>query len=132
MLRATVDSIRKRSEDLDFSDTVLLALSIGAALASIAGIGLELHSIKEAAPDVALARAGVAVLTILISWIFLHTLFTIHYAHYFYGGAEEEGGLKFPDGIEEPATGISSISPSPSALPHRRRMSRSVRPACAS
>ncbi|MBB2752020.1 UNVERIFIED_ORG: putative membrane protein [Rhizobium aethiopicum] len=101
MLRATVEGIRKRSADLDFSDTVLLALSIGAALASIAGIGIELHSIKEATPDVALARAGAAVLTILISWIFLHTLFTIHYAHYFYGGADE-GGLKFPDGIEEP------------------------------
>ncbi|RFB90266.1 hypothetical protein B5K11_19600 [Rhizobium leguminosarum bv. trifolii] len=101
MLRATVESIRKRSADLDFSDTVLLSLSIGAALASIAGIGIELHSIKEATPDVALARAGAAVLTILISWIFLHTLFTIHYAHYFYGGADE-GGLKFPDGIEEP------------------------------
>ncbi|AGS23471.1 DUF1345 domain-containing protein [Rhizobium etli] len=102
MLRATVETIRKRSADLDFSDTVLLALSIGAALASIAGIGIELHSIKEAPPDVALTRAGAAVLTILISWIFLHTLFTIHYAHYFYGGANEGSGLKFPDGIEEP------------------------------
>ncbi|MBX4907582.1 MULTISPECIES: DUF1345 domain-containing protein [Rhizobium] len=102
MLRATVETIRKRSADLDFSDTVLLSLSIGAALASIAGIGTELHSIKEAPPDVALTRAGAAVLTILISWIFLHTLFTIHYAHYFYGGADEESGLKFPDGIEEP------------------------------
>ncbi|KKZ88375.1 hypothetical protein B5K05_21185 [Rhizobium phaseoli] len=102
MLRATVESIRQRAADLDFSDTVLLALSIGAALASIAGIGLELHLIKDATPDVALTRAGGAVLTILISWVFLHTLFTIHYAHYFYGGADEEGGLKFPDGIEEP------------------------------
>ncbi|PCK79496.1 DUF1345 domain-containing protein [Rhizobium sophoriradicis] len=102
MLRATVESIRERAEDLDFSDTVLLALSIGAALASIAGIGLELHSIKEATPDMALARAGGAVLTILISWVFLHTLFTIHYAHYFYGGMDEGSGLKFPDGIEEP------------------------------
>ena len=48
MLRATVESIRKRSEDLDFSDTFLLFLSIAAALASIAGIGIELHSIKDA------------------------------------------------------------------------------------
>jgi len=103
MLRATVDSIRKRSADLDFSDTVLLALSIGAALASIAGIGIELHSIKDAPADVALWRAAAAILTILISWFFLHTLFTIHYAHYFYGGSDKCEGLKFPDGIEEPA-----------------------------
>ncbi|EJJ29901.1 DUF1345 domain-containing protein [Rhizobium sp. CF142] len=103
MLRATVESIKKRSEDLDFSDTFLLFLSIVAALASIAGIGIELHSVKEAPPDIAFARAAAAILTIMISWLFLHTLFTIHYAHYFYGGPEKGDGLKFPDGIEEPA-----------------------------
>ncbi|MDM9620819.1 DUF1345 domain-containing protein [Rhizobium sp. S96] len=102
MLRATVASIRKRSEDLDFSDTLLLFLSISAAVASIAGIGLELHSVKEAAPGVALGRALAAIVTILISWVFLHTLFTVHYAHRFYGGDDKGEGLKFPEGVEEP------------------------------
>jgi uncharacterized membrane protein len=46
MLRASVEKIRKRSADLDFSDSLLLFLSIAAALASIAGIGLELHQVK--------------------------------------------------------------------------------------
>lgn len=102
MLRATVSDIRKRSEDLDFSDTFVLFLSVAAAIASIAGIGLELHSVKEAAPDVAFARAMAAIGTILISWVFLHTLFTIHYAHRFYGGPDKGEGLIFPDKIEEP------------------------------
>jgi uncharacterized membrane protein len=103
MLRATVASIRKRSEDLDFSDSLLLFLSISAALASIAGIGLELHTIKEtASPGVVLTRALAAVVTILISWVFLHTLFTVHYAHRFYGGDDKGEGLKFPEGVDEP------------------------------
>ncbi|WP_413710334.1 DUF1345 domain-containing protein [Rhizobium sp. Rhizsp82] len=102
MLRATVSDIRRRSEDLDFSDTFVLFLSIAAAVASIAGIGLELHSVKDAPPDVAFARAIAAVVTILISWVFLHTLFTIHYAHRFYGGSDKGEGLMFPDKIEEP------------------------------
>ncbi|SCW74484.1 Uncharacterized membrane protein [Rhizobium mongolense subsp. loessense] len=102
MLRATVADIRKRAEDLDFSDTFVLFLSIAAALASIAGIGLELHSVKEAPPDVAFARACAAVVTILVSWVFLHTLFTIHYAHRFYRGPDKGEGLIFPDRIEEP------------------------------
>jgi uncharacterized membrane protein len=102
MLRANVDSIRKRAEDLDFSDSLLLSLSIAAALASIAGIGLELHSVKEAAPGEALARAGAAIVTILISWVFLHTLFTVHYAHRYYGGEDTAEGLKFPDAVSEP------------------------------
>ena len=102
MLRATVSDFRRRSEDLDFSDTFVLFLSIAAAVASIAGIGLELHSVKDAPPDVAFARAIAAVVTILISWVFLHTLFTIHYAHRFYGGPDKGEGLMFPDKIEEP------------------------------
>ncbi|RDJ08738.1 DUF1345 domain-containing protein [Rhizobium grahamii] len=102
MLRASVETIRKKSEDLDFSDSLLLFLSISAALASIAGIGLELHSVKDVAPSVALTRALVAIVTILISWVFLHTLFTVHYAHRFYGGSEKGEGLKFPEGRREP------------------------------
>lgn len=102
MLRATVSDIRRRSEDLDFSDTFVLFLSIAAAVASIAGIGLELHSVKDAPADVALRRAMAAIVTILISWVFLHTLFTIHYAHRFYGGRDKAEGLVFPDKIEEP------------------------------
>ncbi len=107
MLRASVATIRKRAADLDFSDSLLMFLSIAAALASIAGIGLELHQVKEAEPGVALTRALVAVVTILISWVFLHTLFTVHYAHRFYG-VDDDGdglkgdGLKFPEGVEEP------------------------------
>jgi len=102
MLRATVSDIRRRSEDLDFSDTFVLFLSIAAAIASVAGIGLELHSVKDAPADVAFGRAIAAVVTILISWVFLHTLFTIHYAHRFYGGPDKGEGLMFPDKIEEP------------------------------
>jgi uncharacterized membrane protein len=107
MLRASVATIRKRSADLDFSDTLLMFLSIAAALASIAGIGLELHQVKDAAPGAALARAMVAIATILISWVFLHTLFTLHYAHRYYGGDDDGDGvkgdgLKFPEGLDEP------------------------------
>lgn len=107
MLRANVATIRKRAADLDFSDSLLMFLSIAAALASIAGIGLELHQVKDAESGVALTRALVAVVTILISWVFLHTLFTVHYAHRFYG-VDDDGdglkgdGLKFPEGVEEP------------------------------
>jgi uncharacterized membrane protein len=102
MLRAKVADIRRRAEDLDFSDTLVLFLSIAAALASIAGIGVELHSIKDAAPNVAFAKASAAIVTILISWVFLHTLFTVHYAHRFYSDLEKGDGLIFPDRIEEP------------------------------
>jgi uncharacterized membrane protein len=39
--------------------------------------------------------------------VFLHTLFTLHYAHRFYGGDDDGDGvkgdgLKFPEGVAEP------------------------------
>src|SRR5262249_2668427 len=41
--------------------------------------------------------------TIILSWIFVHTSFTLHYAHEFYGEGRDRklGGLKFP-GDEDP------------------------------
>ncbi len=102
MLTADVRRIRKRSADLDFSDVLVLSLSILAALASIAGIGLELSGVKEASPGIEAARAGLAFATILISWVFLHTLFTTHYAHRFYADPAQKPAIIFPEHIEEP------------------------------
>lgn len=102
MLTSDAHRIRKRSADLDFSDAFLLFLSIAAAIASIGGIALELLGVKEAPPEVALVRALMAIVTILISWVFLHILFTTHYAHRFYGDLHKGQGLKFAEPVEEP------------------------------
>ncbi|MBB3289847.1 MULTISPECIES: DUF1345 domain-containing protein [unclassified Rhizobium] len=102
MLTANALSIRKRSADLDFSDGFLLFLSIAAAIASIGGIALDLLGVKDASPEVAFYRVMMAIVTILISWTFLHTLFTIHYAHRFYSIPGKGQGLKFAEPVEEP------------------------------
>ncbi|MET0746733.1 MAG: DUF1345 domain-containing protein [Rhizobium sp.] len=102
MLRSNVSRIRERAADTDFSDVLVLCLSILAALASIGGIGIELSGVKNAPAAEALANAGTAFLTILISWIFLHTLFTTHYAHHFYADDSGKPPIRFPDDIEEP------------------------------
>lgn len=102
MLRSNVYRIRERAADQDFSDVLVLCLSIAAALASIAGIGLELSGVKNAPAEQAVANAGVAFLTISISWIFLHTLFTTHYAHHFYADGNDKPPIRFPDDIKEP------------------------------
>lgn len=102
MLTADAHRIRQRSADLDFSDGLLLFLSSAAAVASIGGIVLDLLGIKDVSPDVAVFRVGMAIVTILLSWAFLHLLFTIHYAHRFYGGSGKGHGLKFAEPVEEP------------------------------
>lgn len=47
-------------------------------------------------------------MTIFSSWLLIHTMFALHYAHRYYGGEMEEPvgevnkGLAFPDGEPQP------------------------------
>ncbi|MCX8996896.1 DUF1345 domain-containing protein [Rhizobiaceae bacterium BDR2-2] len=97
MITVDLDGLRRRAADLDFSDSVILVLSVVAALASIAGIGFELLGAQESPPHEKLLGAALAMTTVLLSWAFLHTLFTLHYAHRFYSGDGAGAGLIFPE-----------------------------------
>jgi uncharacterized membrane protein len=56
-----------------------------------------LHS-KNAAP----LQVALSVSSIVLAWVFVNTVFTLHYAHDFYLGADPaQAGLAFP-GSEEP------------------------------
>ena len=43
-------------------------------------------------------------MTILCSWLFVHTSFALHYAHEFYGEGRDDliGGLRFPEPNYDP------------------------------
>ena len=66
-------------------------LTATTSLASLASVLVELgHS-----PSPYQILLGIA--TILLSWKFMHTMFALHYAHEFYGEADDRmGGLVFP------------------------------------
>ena len=97
MMTVGLEGLRRRAADLDFSDSVILALSVLAALASLAGIGFELLAGEDATSGQRLFGTALAMATVLISWTLLHTLFTVHYAHRYYADAGEGGGLIFPE-----------------------------------
>ena len=40
------------------------------------------------------------IVTVVLSWAFIHTIFALHYAHDFYGARPHESGLRFPGGGE--------------------------------
>ena len=48
------------------------------------------------------AHVMLAITTILLSWAFVHTIFTFHYAHEFYSDRRDGkiGGLEFPHDAE--------------------------------
>ena len=72
-------------------------MTIVAALASLAAIAVELHGIRDSGgARIEGGRLMLAGGTILASWIFVHTMFALHYAHDYYAGGDDRGGLKFP------------------------------------
>jgi uncharacterized membrane protein len=71
------------------TDVILLA----AAVISLAAVGfflLQASSAKGSAQDL---LAGVGVLTVALSWLLVHTVFTLRYALLYYAG--RDGGIDF-------------------------------------
>ncbi len=101
--RATVPQIRQRASQQDEGAFVILALSIIATLASLVAIVVELGGSKQAPQGEATLHVLLAMATILLSWLFVHTIFSLHYAHEYYGEGRDRqfGGLEFP-GDKEP------------------------------
>jgi uncharacterized membrane protein len=103
IMRCDVERIRKRAAEQDEGAFAILLLSVGATLASLVAIVFELGGSKQAPHDQTVIQALLAMATILLSWAFVHTIFSIHYAHEYYGERRDGilGGLIFP-GEKEP------------------------------
>src|SRR5262245_12560225 len=97
--RAEIHAIRQRAAMQDEGRITILVLTVAAALASVAAIFAELAS--PAGGSRGPGQLGVATVTILLSWAFIHTMFALHYAHEFY---DESGGrgMAFPGDDQEP------------------------------
>ncbi len=102
MARSHVGHIRLQARVEDEGRNAILVLSAAAALASLGAILVELGSSAVSGSVGPPAHLALATLTIVLSWVFTHTIFALHYAHDFYsedGGPR--GGLQFP-GSEDP------------------------------
>jgi uncharacterized membrane protein len=93
-----VSDIRQRAEIEDEGRLGTLVLTVAAALASLGAIIAELGPSAAEGTVRQPPQLILAMLTILLSWAFIHTIFALHYAHDFYGDGGNEGGLEFPGG----------------------------------
>lgn len=97
LIRArSVEDIRARAAELDQAGAAVLPLSLLAAGASIFVIVVQAAS--GGPPSGSAALFSIAV--IALSWLFVHLIFALHYAHEFYAPAEtgkgDREGLIFP------------------------------------
>jgi uncharacterized membrane protein len=80
MTGCDANHIRRRAAVQDEGRFTILVLVVLSALASLIAILAELSGANRQPAQLALAGA-----TILLSWIFMHTIFALHYAHEYYG-----------------------------------------------
>ena len=100
MARCDVHHIRRRAVQQDDGAIAILVLTAIAALASFGAIIAELGTAQGATRTP--AQLVIATATIVLSWVFTHMTFALHYAHEFYGErGRKDGGMAFP-GKDEP------------------------------
>lgn len=102
MLSSSVERMKRRATDIDLPDGQILLFSLVSAVASLSVIFLLLQGVHQSSGDPFAARPIETIGTLTLSWIFVHTLFTVHYAHMFYANEGAARGLKFPEDCEEP------------------------------
>ena len=104
LTHADDQSMRRRAQELDEGRLAILAGAIFAALISFGAIVAELSIAKDLHGFEKSAHISLAIATIVLSWFFIHLIFTLHYAHEFYfefdadgdGKPDLRGGLRFP------------------------------------
>jgi len=99
MIRSTPQSMRTRAVREQDGRWTVLTLMAAAASASLIAIGFILSGMKDLPPEMVAVHVILAGLTIVLSWVFVNTLFAQIYAHEFYGpkrGPKDPTSIDFP------------------------------------
>ncbi len=97
--------IREQAKVQDSSRSIIFIIILVSTFASILAVLLLIVTKKEDTSGTSW-RILIAILGMLLSWFLIHTIFTLRYAHIYYGDHKtkpntHEGGLDFP-GDERP------------------------------
>lgn len=94
--------IRSQVQVQDPKRIIVFMLVLIATMASILGVVLMIIAKQEGTVDTGW-RIPMAIAGMVLSWVLIHTLFTLRYAHIYYGNdvdnpTNHAGGLSFPGG----------------------------------
>lgn len=104
MVKATPENIQRYSQYEYEGRLAIFMAIIGVACASVLAIGFLFSDNKKSLTVMLLAlHVTLAVMTIISSWVLVHTIFALQYAHNYYrnvnksNGEEAARGLDFPN-----------------------------------
>lgn len=99
MYKADQDAILDKAHAEDEGTVLMLILIFVTAIVSMLAIVLELGASKDAKGVLMIFHIALTSLTILTAWLFIHTMFAVHYTHEYFLLKEEkdEEMLDFPN-----------------------------------
>lgn len=105
MMKATPETMRRYARQEDIGRLVILSLITMAACASLFAIGFILHDKGASTDKVLFLHLTLSSVTIIGSWLLVHTIFAFHYANGYYQDGKtlnecKAEGLDFPSEIE--------------------------------
>ncbi|NUF42826.1 DUF1345 domain-containing protein [Acinetobacter pittii] len=103
MKSADHSQMQQQAKKQDESKWVIMLIVLLALIMCLVAILIQLSQLPSDS-SAKLGHVALALLTIVSAWLFMHTVFALHYAHDFYialSRNEENGGLDFP-GTKQP------------------------------
>ncbi|WP_221452657.1 DUF1345 domain-containing protein [Mucilaginibacter sp. FT3.2] len=95
--------VRRIAKIEDSSRTLMFAFVILSSVISLLAIFFLLKSSKQLSPAVVTGHVLLGMASVIISWVLVHTIFTLRYAHMYYAThtdgdnkTKTVGGLEFP------------------------------------
>ncbi len=105
MLSATPETMQRNARREDTGRWVILSLITAAACISIGAIGFLLQNTKGAPVNILILHVTLSAITIVGSWLLVHTIFASHYARLYYQKGRtlqecKDEGVDFPGNLE--------------------------------
>jgi uncharacterized membrane protein len=95
-LTADEAEVRRRAALEDEGPSLILVIVLAAIGFSLAAVVAAMINARTAGHDIKAITAACAGVTLILSWIVLHTVFVLHYAHRHFGDGTEKPGFYFP------------------------------------
>ncbi|MDD5579889.1 MAG: DUF1345 domain-containing protein [Methylobacter sp.] len=103
MGKSDIATIRARATAEDEGALIILVFTVISVMASLVAIVAELATAK-AQTDTSHVHIILTGITVVLSWMFMQTMFALHYTHEYYNrhARTNNGGLEFPDDNLQP------------------------------
>ena len=96
--RTNAEHVARQACNQDTGRRSTLSIAVGVSSVVLVALSTEMHAAKNGGAT----AMGVAALSIVLSWLFMNTMYALHYAHGYYGDiGKQHEGLEFP-GTKQP------------------------------